>query len=290
MQLIKQEGKKMKRIVTIQDISCFGRCSQTVALPILSAMGIETVPLPTAILSTHTGNFENYTFLPLCDEVKKICEHWKQEQIKFDAIYIGYIGSKKQAESLIDFIDDFADENTIVFLDPAMADNAELYSGLDDEYVDIIRRLCANADIISPNIYEAMLLSDGDFSDENDTDNIKRISKTISALCQKIIITGIHNGDKISTLGIDCTTNSEKTKDNEKFDGMFYGTGDIFSSVFIGSYLRGLDFHEAIAFADDFVQECIKSTIPEKYKYWYGINFEKCLSILTDFPKKQDDI
>jgi len=278
----------MKRIVTIQDISCFGKCSQTVAIPILSALGIETVPLPTAILSTHTGEFENYTFLPLCDEAQKISDHWKKQQIKFDAIYIGYIGSKAQAENLINFIDDFADENTVVFLDPAMADNGELYSGLDDEYVDIIRRLCANADIISPNIYEAMLLVNGVLQKDYDDKDIKNLSQSITALCPRVIITGIHKENKVLTFGIDTTNNTTATKENEKFDGMFYGTGDVFSSVFIGSYLKGLEFHNAIAFADDFIQECIKTTIPEKEKYWYGINFENCLSILTDFTKKTE--
>ncbi len=275
----------MKRIVTIQDISCFGKCSQTVAMPIISALGIETVPLPTAILSTHTGEFRDYTFLPLCDEVKKITEHWKKQQIKFDAIYIGYIGSKIQAEFLVDFIDDFADENTIVFLDPAMADNGEIYSGLDFEYIDIVRRLCSCADIIAPNIYEAMLLIDGEIYADYDENDIERISKTITALCPKVIITGIHKDKKIATLGIDTTTNSSTIKENNKYDGMFYGTGDVFSSVFIGSYINGLDFHKAISFADDFIQECIKETLPDKEEYWYSINFEKCMHMLTEFTK-----
>ena len=248
----------MKRIVTIQDISCFGRCSQTVAIPIISALGIETIPLPTAVLSTHTGEFKDYTFLPLCDEVKKITSHWKKEQLKFDAIYIGYIGSKSQAEFLIDFIDDFADENTVVYLDPAMADNAELYSGLDDEYVDIIRRLCANADIISPNIYEAMLLVNGECHKDYTDEDVEYIEKSITALCPKVIITGVHKNDEILTIGIDTTKNSKEIKKNKKIDGMFYGTGDIFSSVFIGCYIKGLGFYESISTADEFINECIK--------------------------------
>ena len=278
----------MKRIVSIQDISCFGRCSQTVAIPIISALGVEAIPLPTALLSTHTGDFKDYTFLPLCDEVKKITGHWKKQQLKFDAIYIGYIGSKTQAEFLINFIDDFADENTVVFLDPAMADNGELYSGLDYEYVDIVKKLCANADIIAPNIYEAMLLVDGECSKDYDDNDIDRISKSITALCPKVVITGIHRKNKIITLGINTTDNTVSEKENERIDGMFYGTGDIFSSVFIGCYLKGIGFHDAISFTDDFIQECIKSTLPEKEKYWYGINFEKQLSVLTEFAKKTE--
>ncbi len=279
----------MKRIVTIQDISCFGRCSQTVALPIISALGIETIPLPTAILSTHTGEFKDYTFLTLCEEVKKITEHWKKEQLKFDAIYIGYIGSKSQAEFLIDFIDDFADENTVVYLDPAMADNARIYSGLDDEYVDIIRRLCANADIISPNIYEAMLLVNGECHKDYTDEDVKFIQDSITALCPKVIITGVHQDDEILTIGIDTTINSIKTKKNKKIDGMFYGTGDIFSSVFIGCYIKGFGFYESISIADEFINKCIKSTLPEKEKYWYGINFEEHISLLTEYAKKTED-
>ncbi len=279
----------MKRIVTIQDISCFGRCSQTVAIPIISALGIETVPLPTAVLSTHTGEFEDYTFLPLCDEVKKITHHWKKEQLKFDAIYIGYIGSKSQAEFLIDFIDDFADENTVVYLDPAMADNAKIYSGLDDEYVDVIRRLCANADIISPNIYEAMLLVNGECSKDYTDEDVEFIENSITALCPRVIITGVHKNDEILTIGIDTTKNSREIKKNKKIDGMFYGTGDIFSSVFIGCYIKGFDFHKSISIADEFINECIKSTLPEKEKYWYGINFEEHISLLTEYAKKTED-
>ena len=273
----------MKRVVTIQDISCFGRCSQTVALPIISALGIETIPLPTAVLSTHTGEFKDFSFFSLTDEVKKIAEHWKRMQLKFDAIYIGYIGSVEHAEYLIDFIDDFANENTVVFFDPAMADNGVLYSGLNKEYVSAIKRLCANADIICPNIYEAMLLVDGECYEDYDKNDIERIEKSITALCPRAIITGIHMDNTIISLGIDTINNKTKIKENEKIEGMFYGTGDIFASVFIGSYIRGLDFFDAISFADDFIQECIKSTIPEQEKYWYGINFESCLKMLTDF-------
>lgn len=279
----------MKRIVTIQDISCFGRCSQTVAIPIISALGIETIPLPTAVLSTHTGEFNGYTFLPLCDEVRKITEHWKKEQLKFDAIYIGYIGSKSQAEFLIDFIDDFADENTIVYLDPAMADNAKLYSGLDDEYVDIIRRLCANADIISPNIYEAMFLVNGECHKDYTDEDVEYIEKSITALCPKVIITGVHKNDEIMTIGIDTTKNSRQIKKNKIINGMFYGTGDIFSSVFIGCYIKGHGFYESISIADEFINDCIKSTLPEKEKYWYGINFEEHISSLAEYAKKTED-
>lgn len=275
----------MKRLVSIQDMSCFGKCSQTVAIPIISSLGIETIPLPTAILSTHTGEFKDYTFLPLCNETKKIINHWKKLQLTFDAIYIGYIGSSSQVEDIISFIDYFADENTIVYLDPAMADDAKIYQGLDMEYVSAIKKLCASADIISPNIYEAMLLVDGECKKDYTNDDINRICASISALCKKTIITGVHKDKKIVSIGIDTVNNQIKEKENNKIDGMFYGAGDIFSSVFIGTYLSGNSFDDSISFADDFVQDCITKTLDEKEKYWYGLNFEKCIKKLSDFSK-----
>ncbi len=273
----------MKRIVTIQDISCFGRCSITVALPILSALGIETVILPTAILSTHTGEFKDYSFLSLSDEMHKITNHWKKENIEFDAIYVGYIGSVQLTEQVCKFIDEFAGKNTIVYIDPAMADNAKLYSGLTPEYVSSVKKLCKRADIISPNIYEAMLLTDEECTEDYSFDDAKRILHKLTDFCPKAIITGIHSDNNIYSYGYDKTKKADSKKTNKKIEGMFYGTGDIFSSVFIGTYLDKLSFYESISFAADFVEKCIFETLNEKDKYWYGINFEKCLNELTSF-------
>lgn len=279
----------MKRLVTIQDISCFGKCSTTVALPIISALGIETVILPTAILSTHTGEFENYTFLSLTDEMERISEHWKKEKIEFDAIYVGYIGSVHQIDNICKFIDDFKGENTIVYVDPAMADNAKLYSGISHEYVQAIKKLLKKADIISPNIYEAMLLVNEECKSEYTHDDAKQILYSLKKLYDKSIITGIHLGDKIFSLGYDKESDEFIEVENKKIEGMFYGAGDIFASVFIGTYLRGLPFNEAISFADSFIQKCITKTLDEKEKYWYGINFEMCLDELTKIFKSNDN-
>ena len=279
----------MKRLVTIQDISCFGKCSSTVALPIISALGIETVILPTAILSTHTGEFENYTFLSLTDEMGKISTHWKDENIEFDAIYVGYIGSIQQIDIICEFIDNFRGENTIVYVDPAMADNAKLYSGISHEYVQATKKLLKKADIISPNIYEAMLLVDEECKSEYTHDEAKQILYSLGELCDKSIITGVHLGDKILTLGYDKTNDEFFEVENEKIEGMFYGTGDIFASVFIGTYLRGLPFPDAISSSDAFIQKCIIKTLDEKEKYWYGINFEMCLDELFKILKSKDN-
>ena len=279
----------MKRLLTIQDISCFGKCSLTVALPIISALGIETVALPTALLSTHTGEFKDYTFLSLTEEMEKIIKHWKKENITFDAIYVGYIGSLHQVDVICNIIDIFKNDNTIVYVDPAMADNARLYSGLSEEYVSATRKLCKKADIISPNIYEAMLLANSGLDDKYSFDDANKILNEISNFCQKSIITGVHSGNDIYSLGFDASNNTYSTKKNKKIDGMFYGTGDVFASTFIGLYLNGFSFEKAISYADDFVQECIIATLDEKEKYWYGINFEKRLKKLCSLLESEKE-
>ncbi len=275
----------MKRLLSIQDISCFGRCSQTVALPIVSALGIETVILPTAVLSTHTGgDFKDYAFHTLESEMDRIVSHWRKLELKFDAIYVGYIGTVEQVRKVCALIDEFADGDTVVYVDPAMADNGELYSGLDFDYVMAIRELCTQADIISPNISEAMLLADGKCTHDYTKENAERIIPKLADISDKLIITGINSGSEILTIGTD--KNGETVKSSKIIEGIFYGTGDVFASSFIGSYLDGLPFDRAIAFAEDFVQECIMNTLPEREKYWYGINFEKCLGTLADFYRK----
>ena len=274
----------MKRLLSIQDISCFGHCSQTVALPIISALGIETVILPTAVLSTHTGGFEGYTFHSMENEMMRIAAHWKKLDIKFDAIYAGYIGTVGQVRQVCKLIEELADKDTVIYIDPAMADEGRLYADLNSDYVMAVRELCTLTDVISPNISEAMLLADGKCTCDYTKENAQRIIPKLAGISEKLIITGIHSGREILTIGMD--KNRETVKSSKIIDGIFYGTGDVFASSFIGSYLEGLPFEKAIAFAEDFVQECILKTLPEREKYWYGVNYEKCLGTLTDFYKK----
>ena len=167
----------MKRIVTIQDVSCFGKCSITVALPLVSAMGIECAIIPTSVLSTHTGGFDGFTFRDLSDDIPKISEHWQKYNIEFDTIYTGYLGSVKQIDYTIDFIRSFKKENTLLFVDPAMADNGELYAGFDSRIVEEMRKLCAVADVIVPNLTEAAFLLGEDYTPEEygDRNRIRNI-------------------------------------------------------------------------------------------------------------------
>jgi len=278
---------KQKRLVTIQDISCFGKCSITVALPVISALGIETVVLPTAVLSTHTGEFKNYTFHPLHNEFKGIISHWESLGIEFDAIYIGYIGSVELICAVSDFIDRFKKENTIVFIDPAMADNGKFYSGLDKDYAKKLSELCKKANIISPNMTEAMILSGNDPADYKSVDDIKGIAKKLSDICDNVIITGVHSNDSISTMSYEKENDNLFKAEKPLYDGVFYGSGDLFASAFIGMYLSGASLSTATKSASDFVNDCILKTLDEREKYWYGLKFEQSLSLLTEYQKNR---
>lgn len=279
---------KQKRLVTIQDISCFGKCSVTAALPVISALGTETVVLPTAVLSTHTGEFQNYTFHPLHDEFRRIADHWESLGIEFDAIYIGYIGSNELVRAVEHFIDKFKKENTIVFIDPAMADNGKFYSGLGKDYADNLTNLCKKADIITPNITEALILSGKNPENYKENFNAEEITSELSDICENIIITGIHNQNSISTIAYEKQTGKLISAEKPMYDGVFYGAGDLFASAFIGMYISGISLSEATKKATEFVNDCIINTLDERDRYWYGLKFEQSLSLLTDFWKTRN--
>ena len=271
---------KQKRLVTIQDLSCFGKCSITVALPVISALGTETVVLPTAVLSTHTGEFEGYTFHPLHNEFRGICDHWEKLGIEFDAIYVGYIGSNELICAVSDFIDRFKKDGTVVFIDPAMADNGKFYSGLGEDYAKNLATLCKKADIISPNMTEAMILSGNKPENYKDATEIEIVAKSLSDICENVIITGVHGEKTISTVAYKKGDSALFSAEKPIYDGVFYGSGDLFASAFIGMYLKGKSLSDATKEASDFVNDCILNTLDEREKYWYGLKFEQALSKL----------
>ena len=274
----------MKRIVTIQDISCFGKCSITVALPLISAMGIECAIIPTSVLSTHTGGFEGFTFRDLSDDISKIKEHWKKYNLEFDTIYTGYLGSKEQIDSVIDFIDDFKKESTLVFVDPAMADKGKLYTGFNSEFPSHMARLCSKADIIVPNITEASFMLDIPYTESYDEEYIKDVLKKLCGLgCKKAVLTGI--SFEKSTQGVvyyDSETNEYYSYFNENIPASFHGTGDTFSSVLAGALSLGMNHEKALQIAVDFTVKTIKETIPYREKHNYGTMFESCIPYLLD--------
>ena len=274
----------MKRIVTIQDISCFGKCSITVALPLVSAMGIECAIIPTSVLSTHTGGFEGFTFRDLSDDIPKIADHWQKYGIDFDAIYTGYLGSVSQINSVIDFIEKFKKENTLVFVDPAMADKGKLYTGFDSDFPSHMARLCAKADIIVPNITEASFMLGVPYTEEYNEEYIKNMLKKLCGLgCKKAVLTGISfkNGTQ-GAVFYDSETNIYHSYFTEHVSMHFHGTGDTFASVFIGGLVRGLSYEKALELAVDFTVKCIKDTVPYAREHKYGTMFENTIPYLID--------
>lgn len=271
----------MKRIVTIQDISCVGKCSLTVALPIISAMGVETAIIPTAVLSTHTM-FSNFTCKDLTDQVKPIENHWKQENITFDAIYTGYLGSFEQIDLMKEFFDQFKTDSNIVFIDPAMADNGKLYPAFDEAFAKHMSTLCGKADIIVPNITEAAFMTGMEYRSEYDEVYVKELLQKLSQLGAKIsILTGVgFEEGKTGVMGYDKEKDEYYYYSHEKLPVSYHGTGDIFSSTCIGAMANGMDWKEAVKVAADYTKECIRLTLEDPSKPWYGVNFEQAIPYL----------
>lgn len=270
-----------KRILTVQDISCVGQCSLTVALPILSACGFETAILPTALLSNHTAvEFNGFTFLDLTNEMEKIVKQWQKENIHFSSIYIGYLGNKKEVDIVKDIYDSILEPNGIKIVDPAMADNGKLYTGFDKEYVDKMKQLVFNSDIILPNISEACELTGTPYKEQYDEEYIKDlVNKLHRGGAKTVILTGVGYAKEYS--GVVVSNNNEfKYYRHTKINKQYHGTGDIYSSVFTGMYLTGKSIYEAATIAADFVVECIKNTIDD-VDHWYGVKFESVIPMLT---------
>lgn len=277
----------MKRIVTIQDISCFGKCSLTEALPILSAMGLETAVIPTAVLSTHTGGFQNYTFRDLTDDIPDILAHWQSLQLQFDAIYTGYLGSVRQIQLMLDCIEKFREPETKVIIDPVMGDNGVKYAGFPNAFEDEMAKLCKQADIIVPNLTEAPMLLHRpypkDYTETQIWETLKQLTETLG--CPIAVLTGVqfdpaHHG----AVAYDSRTGSKYSAFREHIDDPYvHGTGDIFASVLAGAVTKGASLQEALELAVNFTTDCIAATQPERKKYWYGVHFEQCLGELTSW-------
>lgn len=269
------------KILTIQDISCVGQCSLTVALPIISACGIETCVLPSAVLSTHTAGFTGYTFRDLTDDMPGIKDHWMREGIKFDAVYTGYLGSTKQIDFVIDIIDGTSAEGAVTVIDPAMADNGKLYPAFDAEYVEAMKKLVSKADYIVPNVTEACFLADVEYRTSYDRAYVDSLISGLSALGAKnIILTGISYREGMT--GIVVYENGEYSYYEHPFlSGSCHGTGDIYASAFTGALVRGKSAYEAAKIAADYTVLCIEATAEEE-NHWYGAKFEPVLPRLIE--------
>ena len=277
----------MKRILTIQDISCFGKCSLTVALPLLSAMGVETVILPTAVLSTHTL-FKGFTCRDLSDQLTPITDHWKREGITFDAIYTGYLGTEEEIDTVIGIIRTFGNDHTLVFVDPAMGDNGKLYPAFNEHYARKNADLCAVADIADPNITEAAFLTGLPYREQYTDDYIREMLLTLAELGTKMpILTGVSLSEgKTGAMGYDTEKKTFFSYQNDRIPAAYHGTGDIFSSVLAGAFVLGIERTEALKIAADYTALTIAETVKNPENPWYGVDFEKTIPVLVDELKR----
>lgn len=268
----------MKRILTVQDISCVGKCSGTVALPVISAFGAETCILPTAVLSAHTA-FQGFTFCDLTDEIPAIEAHWKQEKLTFDAFYSGYLGSIRQVQMVKELFTSMRREGKDpIFVDPAMADNGKLYTGFTPEFASEMRTLCGSADLLLPNLTEAYyLLGKGDaYRTDLSRGELEDLLRELAGIgAGKVMLTGaeLHPG-RIGALLYDAKTDTFDLAETEKLPAQFHGTGDLFASAVVGATIAGKSVSDAMALAVDYVAEVMKETLADPDHVWYGVNFE----------------
>ena len=264
-----------RRILTVQDISCLGQCSTTVALPILSACGHETCVLPTAVLSTHTGGFGPVHFRDLTEDISPILAHWRRENIRFDAVLAGYLGGFTQISMVQELFETMVEQDGVRVLDPAMGDNGKLYQGFDSQYVEAMKNLCTHADVLIPNLTEACLLTDTPYEQRNDPEFAGELLEKLAQLCPCVVLTGV--GDAPDKTGAAVLLNGEVSfYFHEKLPKSYHGTGDIFASALVGAWQQGMDLKAAVKIAGDFTGLCIRKTW-EKPAHWYGVKFEEAL-------------
>ena len=268
-------GSGRKRILTIQDYSCLGKCSASIALPILSAMGVETVLLPTAILSTHTG-FSGVVKKDLSDLMLPIARHWKEESIRFDAVYTGYLGTVKEIGMVQEIIRWFREKDTLVLVDPVMGDHGKRYSGIEENYPKAYQALCAEADLILPNLTEACLLTDTEYPQSYDRAFIELLLKKLTLQgAGTVILTGISFQEGMTgAFGYDAQTDHFFSCTHEWIPAVCHGTGDIFSSVTAGALLCGCTREEALQLAADYTVRTIEVTVKHPGEPRFGVDFE----------------
>lgn len=273
----------MKRIVSVQDISCLGKCSLTVALPIISAMGVECAVVPTAVLSTHTM-FRGYTFRDLTEDIKPIIKHWEKEGIKYDAVYTGYLGSFEQLQLVSEMFDTYKKHGALIVVDPVMADNGKLYPGFTEEFANNMAKLCGKADVIMPNLTEAAYMLNIPYvGSDYDEDYIKDLLVKLSGLgCRHAVITGVSfEKGKLGVMAYDSETKEYFKYFNTHLPVSYHGTGDIFSSCFVGGMMNELGVNGALEVAVDYTVDCISKTMANPNSNSYGVDFEASIPMLV---------
>jgi pyridoxine kinase len=281
--------QRQKRALAIHDISCFGRCSLTVALPVLSAAGIETVVIPTAVLSTHTGGFTGFTYRDLTQDILPIVNHWCDLKLGFDAIYTGFLGSFEQVDIVSKTFDMLKDKDTLIVVDPVMADYGKLYSIFPANFPEGMRKLCKKADVIVPNLTEAALLLDEPYHDGPHTPTeIEHILRALSVLGPKyVVVTGVsYDGINLGSASYDANTREFAYSGEKRIDPMCHGTGDVFASALVAALIGGRTLAKASEIAVRFTVESIARTKESGIDNRFGVNFEAGLAGLYDLIRK----
>ena len=272
--------KRLQRVAAIHDLSGFGKCSLTVALPVISAAGIEVSVLPTAVLSTHTGGFTGFTYRDLTEDMQPIADHWKSLDIRFDAIYTGFLGSFEQLDLVTTFFETFNTKENLILVDPVMADNGELYKIFSPEFALGMRKLCEKADIIVPNLTEAALLigepyHPGPYSRSYIEDVLKKLSNLGP---QKIVLTGVFFDDKeLGAATYDAACGEIAYCFDEHIPGYYHGTGDVFGSALLAAVLNDFSLPEAAAIAVRFTVSAIRKTAQAGTDLRFGVDFEQTI-------------
>ena len=272
------------RVAAIHDMSGFGRCSLTVAIPILSAMGVQCCPLPTAFLSTHTGGFEGFTFLDMTDEMPKVADHWARLGLAFQAIYSGFLGSERQIGIVADFIRRFRRQDTVVVIDPVMGDHGRVYQTYTPAMCAGTARLAELADVITPNLTEAALLLDRPYDAlPEDEAGLLEITRQLSGDGRRsVVLTGASAGpDLTGAACFDAATGRTRMIQTRRVPREFHGTGDVFASVLTGALVGGAPLLAAVERAVEFVRLCGERTAAQDLPMREGVDFEPLLGWLT---------
>ena len=277
---------KTTKILTIQDISCYGQCSITVALPVISAFGIETAVLPSAVLSTHTSGFTDFTVRDLTEDLPEIRKHWEKEGIEFDAIYTGFIASKEQLDYIKDIIDSRLKPDGLVFVDPAMADHGEFYNGFDQDFADAMGELCKLGDYILPNTTEACYILHKPWKETFSKDEMIEMAKELKAFTNRyVILKGYENDNQeMGMIVLDKEEDTIEIVYNDKVDYVSHGTGDVFASAFVGSTMLDKSPTSAAKIAGEFTKKAIEKTIGDE-THTYGVKFEQAIPEIYDLLK-----
>ena len=272
------------RVAAIHDMSGFGRCSLTVAIPILSAMGVQCCPLPTAFLSTHTGGFEGFTFLDMTDEMSKVADHWASLGLTFQAVYSGFLGSERQIGVVENFICRFRGPDTVVVVDPVMGDYGRVYQTYTAAMCSGMARLAELADVITPNLTEAALLLGQPYETLPAGEaGLREITERLSLGGRRsVVLTGASLAPgRTGAVCFDARTGKTEAVQTAYVAHEFHGTGDVFASACVGALMNGKDLAGALKIAVDYTLESIRETTKDPKANWYGVNFESAIPMLV---------